>query len=72
MQLVQREWLDGGHRFSLRHNHATSAPEKEKAPMFLLFLDAVWQVRVCDNTKYITYSIPSDMLLLTYLLHLFV
>ena len=46
MQLVQREWLDGGHPFSIRHNHATSAPEKDKAPIFLLFLDAVWQVCV--------------------------
>lgn len=44
MQLIQREWLDGGHPFSIRHNHVTSAPEKEKAPIFLLFLDAVWQV----------------------------
>ena len=46
MELVQREWLDGGHPFSLRHTHVTSAPEKERAPMFLLFLDAVWQVGV--------------------------
>lgn len=44
VELVQREWLDGGHPFSLRHTHVTSAPEKERAPMFLLFLDAVWQV----------------------------
>ena len=42
--LVQREWLDGGHPFSLRHQHAGAAPEKEKAPVFLLFLDAVWQI----------------------------
>ena len=44
MQLVQREWINGGHPFSLRHNHVTSAPEKDKGPIFLLFLDAVWQV----------------------------
>ena len=43
--LVQREWLDGGHPFSLRHGHAPFAsPERERGPVFLLFLDAVWQV----------------------------
>ena len=52
MQLVQREWLDGGYQFSLRHSHATSAPERDKAPMFLLFLDAVWQV-----CQYVTNSV---------------
>lgn len=44
MDLIEREWLDGGHQFSLRHRHVTSAPEKESAPIFLLFLEAVWQV----------------------------
>ena len=55
MQLIQREWLDGGHPFSMRHNHVTSAPEKEKAPMFLLFLDAVWQVRLSQSHVCIMY-----------------
>jgi hypothetical protein len=45
VELVEREWLDGGHQFSMRHHHITHAPEKERAPVFLLFLDAVWQVR---------------------------
>ncbi|XP_064382169.1 myotubularin-related protein 9-like [Halichondria panicea] len=44
IELVKREWLDSGHPFSLRHNHVKSAPEKEKAPIFLQFLDSVWQV----------------------------
>ncbi len=48
VELIQREWLDGGYPFSLRHNHVTSAPEKEKAPTFLLFLDAVWQVEYIE------------------------
>lgn len=42
--LVQREWLEAGHPFSLRHGHVSSTPEKERSPMFLLFLDCVWQV----------------------------
>ena len=42
--LVQREWLDAGHPFSLRHGHVALVPEKDRSPMFLLFLDAVWQI----------------------------
>ena len=45
VDLVEREWLNGGYQFSLRHHPVASAPEREKAPIFLLFLDAVWQVR---------------------------
>ncbi len=45
VELIEREWLDGGHQFSLRHRPVSSAPEKEQAPIFLLFLDAVWQVK---------------------------
>ena len=44
VDLVQREWLEGGHPFSLRHGHVGSAPERERSPMFLLFLDCVWQI----------------------------
>ena len=49
LELIQREWLDGGHPFSLRHTHVLSAPEKEKAPIFLLFIDAVWQVGIAGR-----------------------
>lgn len=52
VDLVEREWLEGGHQFSMRHHPVTYAPEKEQAPIFLLFLDAVWQVRsVCDELR---------------------
>ncbi|XP_019851708.1 PREDICTED: myotubularin-related protein 9-like [Amphimedon queenslandica] len=44
LQLIEREWLQGGHPFSLRHNIVSAAPEKQKGPIFLLFLDAVWQI----------------------------
>lgn len=40
--LVQREWLDCGHPFSLRHAHTRHT--RDRAPVFLLFLDALWQV----------------------------
>lgn len=44
VELIEKEWLDGGHQFSLRHHHVAHVPEKERAPLFLLFLDAMWQV----------------------------
>jgi myotubularin-related protein 9 len=43
-ELIQREWLEAGHPFSLRHGHTSLVPEKDRSPTFLLFLDAVWQV----------------------------
>ena len=43
-ELVQREWLDAGHPFSLRHGHVSLVPEKDRSPSFLLFLDSVWQL----------------------------
>ena len=51
VELIEREWLNGGHQFSWRHHHTTFAPDKEKAPVFLLFLDAVWQVRCEEGVK---------------------
>lgn len=40
--LVEKEWRSFGHRFEDRHHN----PEKsqERAPIFLLFLDCVFQV----------------------------
>lgn len=43
-QLVEREWLQPGHPFSLRCGHTSSTKASERSPVFLLFLDAVWQV----------------------------
>jgi myotubularin-related protein 9 len=44
LQLIEREWLKAGHPFSLRHGHVSTVPDKDKGPVFLLFLDAVWQI----------------------------
>ncbi|XP_019624000.1 PREDICTED: myotubularin-related protein 10-B-like isoform X1 [Branchiostoma belcheri] len=43
--LVQREWVVSGHRFTdrLHHVHAKDK-ENEESPVFLLFLDCVWQL----------------------------
>lgn len=40
--LVQKEWVSAGHPFMLRINHFKRS-DKEESPVFLLFLDCVWQ-----------------------------
>ncbi|KAM3872961.1 myotubularin-related protein 11 [Diretmus argenteus] len=41
--LVQKEWVMAGHRFYSRVNYHRDN-DKEEAPVFLLFLDCVWQL----------------------------
>ncbi|XP_070542787.1 myotubularin-related protein 10-like isoform X2 [Ptychodera flava] len=41
--LIQREWVVMGHEFLTRCQHV-SLPEGEESPVFLLFLDCVWQL----------------------------
>ncbi|KAL4660776.1 myotubularin-related protein 10-like [Arapaima gigas] len=41
--LVQKEWVMAGHRFLDRCNHLRKS-SKEESPLFLLFLDCVWQL----------------------------
>ncbi|KAM4600422.1 myotubularin-related protein 11 [Polymixia lowei] len=41
--LVQKEWVMAGHRFCSRVNYHRDN-DKEEAPVFLLFLDCVWQL----------------------------
>ncbi|XP_064192444.1 myotubularin-related protein 10-like isoform X2 [Anguilla rostrata] len=41
--LVQKEWVMAGHRFLDRCNHLKKSG-KEECPLFLLFLDCVWQL----------------------------
>lgn len=41
--LVQKEWVTAGHRFYSRGNYHRDN-DKEEAPVFLLFLDCVWQL----------------------------
>ncbi|XP_060114469.1 myotubularin-related protein 9-like isoform X2 [Heteronotia binoei] len=44
--LIEREWIQAGHPFSLRcaHSAYSHARLKQEAPVFLLFLDCVWQL----------------------------
>ncbi|KAL6461415.1 hypothetical protein MHYP_G00295590 [Metynnis hypsauchen] len=41
--LVQKEWVMAGHRFLDRCNHLKKN-DKEESPLFLLFLNCVWQL----------------------------
>ncbi|NWS29827.1 MTMR9 protein, partial [Polioptila caerulea] len=44
--LLQREWIEAGHPFHVRCARSASshARGKQEAPLFLLFLDCVWQL----------------------------
>lgn len=42
--LVQKEWVALGHPFSDRHGLVINANTSEQSPVFLLFLDCVWQL----------------------------
>jgi len=49
--LIEREWLQAGHPFATRCKHFAFAPanvgnpdKREYSPVFLLFLDCVWQI----------------------------
>uniref|UniRef100_A0A8D0HGH2 Myotubularin phosphatase domain-containing protein n=1 Tax=Sphenodon punctatus TaxID=8508 RepID=A0A8D0HGH2_SPHPU len=44
--LLEREWIQAGHPFHLRCTHSaySHARLKQEAPIFLLFLDCVWQL----------------------------
>ncbi|XP_058462505.1 myotubularin-related protein 10 isoform X2 [Malaya genurostris] len=42
--LIQKEWISLGHPFSDRIGHVTDENSTERSPIFLLFLDCVWQL----------------------------
>lgn len=43
--LVEKEWLSFGHRFQLRVGHGDkNHADAERSPVFLQFIDCVWQM----------------------------
>lgn len=45
--LIEKEWLAFGHKFAQRHGHGSFAPkvkDTQRAPIFLQFIDCVWQL----------------------------
>lgn len=43
-RLIHKEWLSFGHRFDTRSGAGATPQEREMAPVFLLFLDCVYQL----------------------------
>lgn len=41
--LIQKDWVALGHHFAFRLGHVQN-PDLEPSPLFLLFLDCVWQL----------------------------
>ncbi|EDV19826.1 uncharacterized protein TRIADDRAFT_38469 [Trichoplax adhaerens] len=43
--LIEKEWLSFGHKFAQRIGHGENKPnDSERSPVFLQFMDCVWQV----------------------------
>jgi myotubularin-related protein 6/7/8 len=42
--LIEKEWLSFGHKFSDRCGHTMTSDNKEQSPVFLQFIEAVWQL----------------------------
>ncbi|EGC29990.1 hypothetical protein DICPUDRAFT_6017, partial [Dictyostelium purpureum] len=42
--LICKEWLSFGHKFMTRNSSLTSLPSKQTSPIFLQFIDCVWQL----------------------------
>ena len=43
--LIEKDWLSFGHKFHQRHGHADkNEKDDQRAPIFLQFLDCVWQL----------------------------
>ena len=42
--LIEKEWLSFGHKFSDRCGHLRTTDSKEQSPVFLQFIEAVWQL----------------------------
>ncbi|XP_028661468.1 myotubularin-related protein 12 isoform X1 [Erpetoichthys calabaricus] len=42
--LIQKEWVVGGHSFLDRCNHLYQKEKESQSPLFLLFLECVWQL----------------------------
>ncbi|KAK3267913.1 hypothetical protein CYMTET_23555 [Cymbomonas tetramitiformis] len=42
--LIEKDWCEFGHKFSQRMGHEFGKKPDEQSPIFLQFLDAVWQI----------------------------
>ena len=44
MVLIEKEWIQSGHKFNDRIGYDDVPPRNERSPVFLQFIDCVWQV----------------------------
>jgi hypothetical protein len=42
--LIEKDWCEFGHRFNERAGHATKKPSDQRSPIFLQWIDCVWQL----------------------------
>jgi hypothetical protein len=54
--LIQKEWVSFGHKFTSRHT-PWLAKSKEGGPVFLQWLDCVWQVRELNRLQSVSSSV---------------
>eukprot|EP00042_Codosiga_hollandica_P030763 m.180787 g.180787 ORF g.180787 m.180787 type:complete len:624 (+) comp53446_c0_seq38:367-2238(+) len=43
--LIEKEWLSFGHKFAQRIGHGSREEENERSPVFVQFIDCVWQLQ---------------------------
>ncbi|XP_063690997.1 myotubularin-related protein 2-like [Bolinopsis microptera] len=60
--LIEKEWLSFGHQFQARHCHGTQDITTDYSPIFMQFLDCVWQI-----TQHYPYSFQFNKYLLTFI-----
>jgi len=65
--LIEKEWLAFGHKFSDRSAHSNKAPSEERSPIFVLWLDCIWQIM----RQYPTILEFNDQLLLALCEHVY-
>uniref|UniRef100_A0A7E4ZQF0 Myotubularin phosphatase domain-containing protein n=1 Tax=Panagrellus redivivus TaxID=6233 RepID=A0A7E4ZQF0_PANRE len=41
--LIEKEWCSFGHKFAIRFGHGIDNPGKERCPIFIQWIDCVWQ-----------------------------
>ena len=42
--LIEKEWISFGHEFALRIGHGEEKQDSDRSPIFLQFIDCVWQM----------------------------
>ena len=69
--LIEKEWLSFGHKFSHRVGHGDDKHnDADRSPVFLQFIDCVWQVNLLHNFLLIINIVFVNRLLNSFQMHL--